>query len=139
LAGSEFGAEIDDAIEHVLEFSRNLPDLDELGVGHWKREVAMWFETLSDSTVGKELIIKIKPFMRKLNEREAVGNTQGKMKRKDVMKRLAHYGRQVDDREGSVERLRSAYALPHMVLYEGFDAVRYPEKGGGVVRLREVK
>jgi hypothetical protein len=46
------------------------------------------------------------------------------IKRGDVCKRLVHYGRQVADRDGSVERLRCAYALPIEVLESGFDAVK---------------
>jgi hypothetical protein len=107
LAGSEYGIEIEDAIEAIFELHQHekaVPDLDEEGAGRWSRGLMFWFETLPDSVNGAELIIKIKPLMRLLNTRESVGLTQGKIRRKDVLKRLAYYGRQVDDRNGGVER-----------------------------------
>ena len=52
------------------------------------------------------------------------GNTQGKIKRRDVCKRLVHYGRRIAGRDASVERLRCAYALPVEVLYLGFEAIK---------------
>jgi hypothetical protein len=84
----------------------------------------VWIETLPESKNGKELVIKIKPFMRRLNYREAHGNTEGKIKRKEVCKRLAYYGYQIEGRDGTVERLRCAYALPIMVKYEGLEAAK---------------
>jgi hypothetical protein len=124
LAGTEYGAEVEDAMDSIFEYSRGIAkDLDEKGVGAWFRGDMLLVETLPDSTNGKELIIKIKPFMRKINTFESFGKTQGHIKRSDVCKRLAHYGRQIAGRDASVERLRCAYALPIEVLYEGFDAV----------------
>jgi hypothetical protein len=83
----------------------------------------MWVETL-DSHHGPEVIIKIKALMKKINDRAFVGQTEGRIRRKDVCKRLVRYGRQVDDREASVNRLRNAYALPLGFLDEGFDSLK---------------
>ena len=125
LAGTEYGIEIEDAIEHIFGYSRSgVKDLDAEGVGVWSKGLLLWVETLPDSGKGKELVIKINELMRRINAMESHGATQGKIKRKDVCQRLVHYGRQVADRNGSVNPLRSTYALPIDVLYEGFDAVR---------------
>jgi hypothetical protein len=120
LAGTEYGAEIDDAVEAVLGFYRGCKDLDD--GGEWSKGDWIWIETLPDSKCGAEVIIKIKGLMEKINARESIGLTEGKIKRKDVCKRLVHYGRQVDDRGGSINRLRNAYALPARLLYYGFEA-----------------
>ena len=61
--------------------------------------------------------------MEKINAREAVGNTEGKIKRRDVCKRLLFYGRQVGDRDASVNRWRCAYALPIGFLDGGFETL----------------
>jgi hypothetical protein len=128
LPGTEYGAEVEDAMERLLELGRNAEraniDLDEAGAGRWSRGMSYWIETLPDSGNGQELIIRVKPFMRQLNYMESRGSTQGHILRREVCKRLAHYGRQISGRDGSVERYRCAYALPLAVLYEGFDAVK---------------
>jgi hypothetical protein len=130
LPGTEFGAEVDDAIEEVLLFfTRNCKNVDAGAV--WENgDHGVWFETL-DKSRGPEIIVKIKWLMRKINDREAGGNTEGKIKRKLVCKRLVHYGRQVDDRGGTVNRLRSAYALPIAFLEGGFEACNTQTKHDG--------
>jgi hypothetical protein len=121
LPGTEYGAEIDAAIDLVLgPYRRNFKDLDngaELLPGDW-----VWVETLPDSKCGQEAIIRINGLMRVIGHKEAVGITEGKIRRKDVCKRLVYWGRRVDDRGGAVNRLRCAYALPAKLLFEGLEA-----------------
>jgi hypothetical protein len=127
LPGTEFGIEIEEAIEHIFGYARGgLRDLDELGAGAWSKSMLLWVETIPGSGNGKELIIKINELMKRILEMESHGNTHCKIKRTDVCQRLVRYGRQVADRNGSINRLRSTYALPIVILYDGFDAVREP-------------
>jgi hypothetical protein len=122
LPGTEYGAEVESVIEEILLF--NLKWIVSRPEGcDWKEGDWVWIETIDESR-GEEIIIRIKPFMQKINIWEARGNTEGKIKRRDVCKRLVHYGRKVDDREGSVNRLRSAYALPEAFREGGFEALK---------------
>jgi hypothetical protein len=82
-----------------------------------------WLETI-DKERGLEVVIRINGLMKIINAREAVGNTEGKIKHRDVCKRLIYYGRQVGDRDASVTRLRCAYALPTEFLDGGSEALQ---------------
>jgi hypothetical protein len=84
---------------------------------------ALWLETI-DQSRGQEVVIKVNTLMKKINSFESVGNTEGKIKRRDVCKRLVHYGRQVGGRNASPNRLRCAYALPIEFLDGGFEALQ---------------
>jgi hypothetical protein len=122
LAGTEYGIEVDDAIEGaVATFINRIKNLD--SGGDWQRgDAGMWVETVDESR-GLEVVIRIKWLMERINLRESVGNTEGKIKRKDVCKRLVRYGRQIGDRGASINRHRSAYALPLEFLDGGFEAL----------------
>jgi hypothetical protein len=79
LPGTDYGAEVDDAIEVVLKIhSRNCKNLDTGGV--WEQGDWVWVETLPDSTCGQEAIIRIQGLMRRLGYRESIGQTEGKVK-----------------------------------------------------------
>jgi hypothetical protein len=124
LAGTEYGVEVDDAIESALSTHvsmRCLKDLDS-GAELQRGDAGVWVETV-DGSRGREVIIRIKWLMEKLSLREMVGNTEVKIKRKDVCKRLVHYGRQVGGRDAAVNRHRCAYALPIEFLDGGFEAL----------------
>jgi hypothetical protein len=82
LAGTEYGSEVDDTIEQTLTLLvKNPYDVDK--GWEWTPGVVLWVETV-DGKRGQEVIIRIKELMRKINAREAVGNTEGKIKRKDT-------------------------------------------------------
>jgi hypothetical protein len=130
LPGMEYGAEVDDAIERSLELylgtAMSRKDGPWYQPGDW-----VWLEDL-DEGYGEEIIIRINPLLRQVNKREAIGHTQGKIKRRDVVKRLMHYGRKVGDRDASMNRLRSSYALPKEFLEGGFEAlINKVHKGTG--------
>jgi hypothetical protein len=129
LPGTEYGAEVDAAIEGVLgTHVRNPKNLDE--GAEWARGDLVWLETV-DANRGIEVIIRIKGLMQRINTWEASGGTEGKIKRKDVCKRLVHYGRQVGDRECGVNRLRCTYALPRSFLEGGFEGLEYDVRDNG--------
>jgi hypothetical protein len=128
LPGTEYGAEVDAAIEDVLRaYCKSLVCIDD---GEEIKINDIWLETL-DEKRGLEVVLKIKWLMKRINERESYGNTEGKIKRKDVCKRLVYWGRKVGDREASINRHRSAYALPLACLEEGFDAIQIRKANGG--------
>jgi hypothetical protein len=130
LPGTEYGAEVDAAIEGVLStYTRNLKNLDE-GAEWTRGDAGVWLETV-DADRGIEVIIRIKWLMQKINTWESSGDTEGKVKRKDVCKRLVHYGRQVGDRECGVNRLRCTYALPRSFLEVGFEGLEYDVRDDG--------
>jgi hypothetical protein len=103
MPGTEFGIEVDEAIEGAVTFAiRDPKNLDagcEVSPGDW-----VWLETI-DQKRGLEVVIRIKTLMEKINLRESMGNTEGKIKRRDVCKRLLFYGRQVGDRAASVQQM----------------------------------
>jgi len=120
LAGMEYGGNVDDAIEEILlRYVRNIKSVDK--GWEWDGSV-MWCETV-DENRGEEVIVRVKGLMRRINTLQSAGQTEGKIKRLDVCKRLLHYGRQVAGREASVNRLRCAYALPIEFLEGGFEAL----------------
>jgi hypothetical protein len=120
LAGMEYGGNVDDAIEEILlRYVRNIKSVDK--GWEWDGSV-MWCETV-DENRGEEVIVRVKGLMRRINTLQSAGQTEGKIKRSDVCKRLLHYGRQVAGREASVNRLRCAYALPLEFLQGGFEAL----------------
>jgi hypothetical protein len=89
----------------------------------------VWLETV-DPARGLELVIRIKWLMQRINERESHGNTEGRIKRKDVCKRLVHYGRKIGDRGASINRHRCAYALPLEFVEGGFDVIEIRNGAG---------
>jgi hypothetical protein len=121
MPGCEYGAEVDAAIEDAL--SSHIRTIKNINNGwEYVSGTMAWVETLDESR-GPEIIIKIKTLMSKINQFESAGHTEGKIKRRDVGKRLLYYGRGIADRGGSVNRLRSAYALSIVYLEGGFEAV----------------
>ena len=123
-AGTEWGVEVEAAIENVLFYTRSsIHDLDEEGVGVWTKALIFWVETIPGSGKGKELIVRINELIERISDAWKGSISQGKITRDDVADLLKRYGRQVSDRTGSVNRLRSAYALPIEILYDGFDAI----------------
>jgi hypothetical protein len=121
LPGTEYGVEVEDAIELATETRRlKAKDLD--AGDEWSGEW-LWVETL-DERMGQEVVIRLKGLMKVLLGMESVGTTEGKIKRRDVCRCLIKYGRQVAGRDASVNRLRCAYALPIGFLDGGFDGVR---------------
>ena len=122
LPGTEYGVEVEMAIKEATGTRRlKAKDLDAgdvLPPDDW-----LWLETL-DERRGQEVIIRINGLMKILMTQEWVGNTEGKVKRRDVCKCLVRYGRQVAGRDASVNRLRCSYALPIEFLDDGFDGLR---------------
>jgi hypothetical protein len=120
-AGTESGVEVEEAIEHVLNYTRKgIHDLDEEGVGVWTRGYVCWIETLPGSDNGKELIVRIHELIDRITDLWKGSMAHSKITREDVADVLKKYGRQVSGRNGSVNRLRSAYALPLQILHDGF-------------------
>jgi hypothetical protein len=80
---------------------------DELEPGEW-----LFLETTEDSKCGPELFIKYEGLKAKIIDQVAMGNTETKMQRKEVVKWLLAHGRHCG-RDASVNRQRSAYVLPY--------------------------
>jgi hypothetical protein len=126
--GSEYGAATDEIIEQlVMMRKRQMLDVDDEDdvTGQW-----VWKETIEKAR-GKEVVIKIKGIMRSISQFQSAGMTEEKITRRKVIERLLHYGRQVGDRQASVNRHRSAYALPIKFLEEGFEGLGEVVEGPG--------
>jgi hypothetical protein len=80
---------------------------DELGPGEW-----LFVETAEDSKCGKEVFVKYEGLKAKILDQIAMGATETKLTRREVVKWLKAHGRYYN-REASVHRRRCAYVLPY--------------------------
>jgi hypothetical protein len=100
-------------IRNVRNF--DLPqEEDELKPGEW-----VFLETSVESRVGLEVYIKFQGLMSRVLDQIAMGSTETKITRKEVVKWLRANGRWCS-REASVNRWRCAYTLPYS-LVESFE------------------
>jgi hypothetical protein len=93
---------------------------DKLRPGDW-----VFLETSAESRVGLEVYIKLQGLMGCILSHIAMGNTETKITRKDVVAWLRAHGRYCN-REASVNRWRCAYIVPH-ALVDSFEV--FPLRG----------
>ena len=120
---TEEGIEVGVVILSILKiWSRNIRNFDypqendELEPGEW-----VFLETAEESTCGVEIYIKFEGLKAKVLDQVALGATETKMPRKDIVKWLRAHGRYYNGK-ASVNRRRCAYVLPYDLVdsYEGF-------------------
>jgi hypothetical protein len=117
---TEEGVEVARVVLTILKNKcRNCRDFDceqeEWGLipGEW-----VFVETAKDSSCGKEVFIRFEGLMACVLDEVAMGCTETKMTRKEIVDWLLAHGRHLG-RDASPNRVRSAYAIPFS-LVEGF-------------------
>jgi hypothetical protein len=119
--GAEVGVVILTILKSKLTTARNfdLPggeedERDKLVPGEW-----IFVETAEDSQCGLEVYVKYEGLRACILDQVAMGCTETKLTRKEVVKWLRDHGRYYD-RKTSINRRRSAYVLPYD-LVKGFE------------------
>jgi hypothetical protein len=115
--GIEVGVVVLTLLKNAIRNCRNfdLPgEEDELQPGEW-----VFLETSAESKCGQEVYIKYEGLKAKIIDQIAMGATETKMTRKEVINWLRAHGRYYN-REASVNRHRCAYVWP-MELVEKFE------------------
>jgi hypothetical protein len=98
-----------------FDFPQDNPELEP---AEW-----LFLETAEDSKCGLELYIKYEGLKSKILDQVALGATETKITRKEVVKWLKLHGRHYD-KNASVNRRRCAYVLPYS-LVEGFESFTF--------------
>src|SRR5262249_31346576 len=85
-------------------------DEDELIPGEW-----LFVETAEDSQCGPEVYIKFEGLKACILDQVALGNTETKLTRKEVVRWLLDHGRHCG-KDATVNRRRCAYTLPYSLV-----------------------
>jgi hypothetical protein len=115
--GVEVGVVVLTILKSKARIARNFDvpqEHDQLLPGEW-----LFLETAEDSRCGLEVFIKYEGLRACIVDQIAVGNTETKLTRKEVVAWLRAHGRYYD-RKASVNRRRCAYILPY-ALVENFE------------------
>jgi hypothetical protein len=121
--GAEVGVVILTILKSKVKICRNfdvppgpgfVDDGDELRAGEW-----LFLETAEDSKCGLEVYIKYEGLRSCILDQVAMGSTETKMGRREVVAWLMAHGRH-HNKEATVNRRRCAYILPYS-LVESFE------------------